>query len=47
MAAGRLVGGSLVRGFDKTQEKNMFGVVISPVHFGGSLFCCSNFIFLL
>ena len=24
-------------------RKNMFGLVISPVHFGRGLFCCSNF----
>ena len=30
MVDGRLVGGSVVRGFNKNQEKNMFGVVISP-----------------
>ena len=26
-------------------RKNMFGVVISPVHFVGGFFCHSNFIF--
>ena len=30
MVDGRLAGGPVVRGFKKTQEKNMFGVVILP-----------------
>ena len=29
----------------KPKKKNMFGVVISLVHFGRGLFCYSNFIF--
>ena len=36
----------VVRAFNKTQEKNVFGLVISPVHFGRGLFCCSYFNFL-
>ena len=35
---------SVVHGFNKTQEKNLFGVKISSMHFGRDLFCCSNFI---
>ena len=31
MVGGWLVSGSVVRGFNKTQEKNMIEVVISPV----------------
>ena len=42
---GWLVGRLVARGESKTQGKNMFGVVISPVHFGRSLFCHSNFNF--
>ena len=38
---GWLVGGR----FNEAQEKNTFGVVISPVKFGRSLFCSSIFIF--
>ena len=41
----RFVGGSVVHGFNKTQEIKMFGVVISPVHFGRGSFCYSNFDF--
>ena len=40
---GRLVDGSVVRQFDKTLEKSVFGVVISSEHFGGGLCCRSNF----
>ena len=32
-------------GSNKTQEKNMFEEVISPVHFGRCLSCYSNFNF--
>ena len=38
MVGSHLVPGSVVCGFNKTQEKNMFGVVISPVHFGRCFF---------
>ena len=43
--SGRLVGWSVVCGFNKTQGKNKFGAVISPVHFDRGLFCYSNFNF--
>ena len=38
--------GWLVQGVNKTQEKNMFAVVIMLLHFGRELFCYSNFIYL-
>ena len=41
---GQLVGGSVVGGFIKT-GKNVFGIVISPLHIGQGLFSNSNFIF--
>ena len=47
MVGGQLVGGLVVRGFNETQEKNMFGVVILPVQFSRGLFCSSMFIFFL
>ena len=34
----------MVDGFIKT-GKNVFGIVISPLHFGRDLFCYSNLIF--
>ena len=45
MVDGWLVGGSVVREFNETQEKNMFGVVISLLQFDRGLFCSSIFIF--
>ena len=45
MVGGRLVGRSVARGFNETQEKNVFRVVISPVQFDRGLFCSSIFIF--
>ena len=40
-----VIDGSVVRGFNKTPQKSMFGVMISPVHFVRGLFCYSNFNF--
>ena len=45
MIGGRLVGGSVVRGFNETPGKNMFGVVIPPVQFDRGFFCYSIFFF--
>ena len=45
MVGGRLVGGFGGLCINKTHEKNMFGVVISPTHSGQGLFWCCNFIF--
>ena len=42
---GRLVDESVVRGFNKTQEKNMFEVLVLPLQFGRGLFCYSSFSF--
>ena len=41
VVGGRFIGGS-VRRFNKTLEKNMFGIVISAVPFGRGLFCYSD-----
>ena len=47
MVGSHLVRGSVVSGFNKTQEKTMFEVLISPVHFGRYFFCYPNFNFFL
>ena len=45
VVGGRLVDESVVSGFNKTQEKNMFEVLVLPLQFGRGLFCYSSFSF--